>query len=699
MGLRKFNLVEDVPFIHNTKELAFWLKPIYIIEDMLEDLKSYKEEMNKIRNLLRASYPIHACREYPVKFKFRSSDKKEYTSQLRHFFLQMFLWEPFHLLSGMNILNETFIFDCANDVPKVNDFINYKIIEVLRDYGVKSIKTNENVAEVLYNFRTIALDFSNIMGLHFNILTFVNMYKKYPRIKEIMETKFEHGLQPYQIEDILDKLQHEEMEIYKNDPNNPIGIIIKAQTGMKDKQFTEFTISQGFKPTIDGKTINEPIENSTLIGGLDRPSYLHIAATGARKSAVANKKTMGKAGHFGKTMGLLGRSLGMSTTTLDCGTKILQRYEVKTVKHLKKLNGKFYKMDSSDIDYRVLDSRKDLKLIGKTILVRSAATCCLDGDYVCPRCLGLISNVNFDIAEGIGCFEAEEQSKVLEQNILSTKHLLTTISELIAFNDDFYKFFLLIGGSEINPNVNENPYVENITDYVIYIDPDDLITTDDDEIDISDGACIGNGRIYIRNLKDPDAEDIVITPKEEKEIFVTEAAMNILEKNKGVIPFVELDDDFKLFEMEITNKELTKPLYELMGLLNKNRPVDSPYNTINEMGQKLLDVLIEAKIDAHAIAVEILLNRLIRSVEDIYHRPDFTVDSWEDLEPYNIVTMNYALENNKSPLLGLSFQYIKRQILSDDLYDERNEPSYIDPFYWEDIPTDTLKRRSYDIDD
>lgn len=698
MLAKKFNLLEDVPFIHNTKELQFWLKPMYIIEDMLEDIKTYREEMMKIRNLLRACYVIHECRTYPVKFKFRSSDKDVQLCELRHFFLHLFLFEPFHLLSGMNILDEKFLFDCYNDVPHINDYINYRIIEVLKDYNVKSVKINENVAEVLYNLRTIALDFSNIMGLHFNILTFINMYKKYPRIKEIMETKFDAGLQPYEIEDKLNQLQHEEMNIYRNDPNNPVGIIIRAQTGMKDKQFTEFTISQGFKPTIDGKTIAEPIENSTLIGGLDRPSYLHIAATGARKSAVANKKTMGKAGHFGKTMGLLGRSLGMSTTILDCGTNILEEYEVKTTKHLKKLNGKFYKMDLDDVDYKVIDARKDIHLIGKKIHVRSAATCCLDGDYVCPRCLGLISNVNFDIAEGIGCFESEEQSKVLEQNILSTKHLLTTSSEVIEFSDPFNNFFILIGGSEINPNVNENTFVPNITDYGIYIDPADLITSEDDEIDISEGGCIGNGRFYIRNLKNPDEEDVMIYPKEDKELFITEAATELMEKNKGVIPFSELDDDFKLFEMEIVNKELTKPLYELMGLLNKNRPADSPYNEINAMGQKLLDTLIEAKIDAHAIASEILLNRLIRSVDDIYHRPDFTVDSWEDIEPYNIVTMNYALENNKSPLLGMSFQFIKRQLLSDDLYGERDEPSYIDPFYWEDIPTDTLKRQYIDED-
>ena len=49
------------------------------------------------------------------------------------------------------------------------------------------------------------------------------------------------------------------------------------------KQFAEFTISEGLKPSLEGVTIPIPIENSTLLRGLDRPSYLYIDATGARE--------------------------------------------------------------------------------------------------------------------------------------------------------------------------------------------------------------------------------------------------------------------------------------------------------------------------------------------------------------------------------------------------------------------------------
>ena len=124
-----------------------------------------------------------------------------------------------------------------------------------------------------------------------------------------------------------------------------------------------------------------------------------------------------------------------------------------------------------------------------------------------------------------------------------------------------------------------------------------------------------------------------------------------------------------------------------MDLLNKQK-VEEIDETIDSTSQKFLDLLIESGIAANVIAAELIINRLIRSMENSYDRPNFLN---EELEPYNIYTVSKALEKNKSPLIGLSFQNIKRQLLSDELYEERNGTSFIDPFYWTDIPTDNLR--------
>lgn len=376
----------------------------------------------------------------------------------------------------------------------------------------------------------------------------------------------------------------------------------------------------------------------------------------------------------------------MSTTVSDCGTKHLVEYEVKSKTHLSKLNGKYFKLDEDDFDYQIIDAKKMKHLIGKKVLVRSAAKCALNDDCVCAKCIGFTAIANMDIADGISAFESEEVTKVINQSILSTKHLLTTNSEVIEFNSEFYDFFTILGG-EINPLINDNEKVNNIEDYAIYINPEDIVKMEEQDYDSLYNTCIGNGRFYIRNVQDKKAEDIVIQVKDEKEIFLSEDALELMKRGKGLIYFKDMDDDVKLFEMVFLNQELTKPLYDLMDLLNKQK-VDNINETIDTMSQKFLDLLVESRIDATVIAAELITNRLIRSVSNPYDRPDFTED---ELEPYTIRTVSNALEKNKSPLIGISFQNIKRQFLSDELFNDRHSTSFIDPFYWTDIPTDNLK--------
>ena len=109
------------------------------------------------------------------------------------------------------------------------------------------------------------------------------MYENNEEVRNIMETEFDERMQPYEIEQQLAELQAREIDIYKSIPDNPIGLILRTETGIKPKQFAEFTIADGLKPSLEGITIPEPISNSTLLRGLDRASYLYIAATGARE--------------------------------------------------------------------------------------------------------------------------------------------------------------------------------------------------------------------------------------------------------------------------------------------------------------------------------------------------------------------------------------------------------------------------------
>ena len=677
-------LINEVPAIPNKKELKGYVKPLYIIDDVMKDEEDYVRFQESIYTIIKGCFEHAECREYPIKFKFYRTDKESYTVELRHFIINLFVWFPFiHLYGIHGVLNKSFILDCYHDIPDITNYINEKIIAVLRDYGIKNIHINRAVSKVLHNLRRISADFSDIMNINLTLETFLELYNKYPRIKEIMETSFPPEMQPNEIEETMNKLMKEEIDIIKKDENNALAVMLRSKTGIKHKQLAEFTIAMSMKPDLSGVTIPIPINTSTLIGGLNKPSYHYIDAIGARKSLIMNKKVMGTAGYFGKIVLELARTLSLSKVESDCGTKHLLQITIDNDKMLEKYNNRYYKLNENDDDLLLIDYEKDKHLIGKTIYLRSPITCaCHNQNEVCHKCFGRTSLLNFDIASGVSGFQVEEVTKVVNQMILSTKHLLTTISEKIEFCDMFYKFFTLTAG-EVSPIlVNNN--ISDLDDWAIWIDPNDIQKSDDLDDDSFYNTYI-NGKFYIYNLKTKEYKEIF--SKDEREMYLTEECLELKKKGKGFIKFKDMDETTALFELVIMNNELTKPLYELINLINKNK---NDHITYHQMAQKFTDLLIQAGIKAMALSGEIIINRLLRkNPDEDFSRPDF---SKKDIGDYQIYTVLKALEYNRSALIGLSSQNIKRQLISDDIVFKKDGTSYIDGLFKVDVPTDRLQK-------
>ena len=270
-------IAHEVVTISDAKELKTFIKPIYIIDDYMRSDEDYLDFQESIYSIIKGCFEHKECREYPIKFKFYKKDTKIHTLQLRHFVINVFCWYPFINLYGIpDVLDESFIIDCNKDIPKITKYVNSKIIEVLREYSVKNTIVNRSVSEVLYNLRRISIDFSLIMNITISAETFLDMFRRNERMREIMQTKFPLDMQPADIEDELNKIQKEEIEIIKGMKDNPVGVILRAGTGIKHKQLVEFTAHMGLKPDLSGITIPLPINSNTLIRGLDRPSSHYI---------------------------------------------------------------------------------------------------------------------------------------------------------------------------------------------------------------------------------------------------------------------------------------------------------------------------------------------------------------------------------------------------------------------------------------
>lgn len=671
------NLLKEVPEIRDVKTLKRYLRPLYIIEDYMVSYEKYEDFCTEFRNIVRACFVFKECREYPIKFKFYRTDAKSHKLELRHFLINIYSWYPFCELYGIPILTEDVIIH-PEDIPHLNDYINEKMIEIMRRYNVNQVRINMNISEVTDKYTSISLDFSDLMNLTFSDKDFFRMYDD-PEYRELMDYTSPEGAQPVEIEEKLHSYQDRLIKKIISDKINPLGVIKRAGTGLKDKQLAEFFIAMGMKPTLTGEVMPISIDNSSLIRGLDRASYMYIDATAARKPLVLNATKMGDAGYFGKNINELARTLEMSTKVTFCNTKHLVPYTIRSKKHLKKLIGKYYKI-SLDADDFYSVKPTDTHLIGQTIYTRSAITCNCSQNKVCPSCIGTNASLLFDIASGVGVYFTEEISKVLEQNILSSKHILTTSSEKIEFTEEFKKYFNIVA-SDVMLSPEENLSVENLA---IFIDQGDVVKVEEYDNDSTYNTYISTGTFKIVDMETGEFTKISI--KNDKELYITTDASTIMRDNHGYIPFRDCDPDMPIFAVTIANNELTKPLYDLMHLLDRSAKDFEP--TIENVAQKTLDILVEAGIDAPMVAGEMILNRLFRKSDNIMERPDFGRYHVPD---YNFYTVTKVLEHNESITSGLSFENLKRQMLSSDLED-RVAPSFLDACFKEKIDMRPLKK-------
>jgi hypothetical protein len=156
--------------------------------------------------------------------------------------------------------------------------------------------------------------------------------------------------------------------------------------------------------------------------------------------------------------------------------------------------------------------------------------------------------------------------------------------------------------------------------------------------------------------------------------------LNLSRHQKDIyeLDFSKIDDESRIFVLAIENNGLTKPLYDIMKLLDRSDHLGS--QDVNSMTQSMLDLLIKSNINIDSVHAEVLMYSLIRSKDDVLERPNF--NRYGNKANYQILTVESALEKHPSVLIGLSFQDLNRQFTNPLTFRKRGT-SFIDPFFKE----------------
>ena len=517
------------------------------------------------------------------------------------------------------------------------------------------------LAHIQENLEEIAMKYSIMEGLSISIIDKYNLNKICPEYWDLLHTDIPSTMSFNEIENYLDERTEQLLEIFKTYPND-LQIAAKTGTGLNKGQLQQMEISIGNVASIDGKILPKTINTNFWRGLKDRSDYYAESLKG-KTSGIINYTVVEEAGYLNRKLTLLCMNTLLVRDSDDCGTEDTYSMYIDSINTLKRYKGRYYKPESTkgarkDKSKKVIDIT-DAKLIGKTLKFYTPVKCIHEDGYVCDKCYGTLAKE--ERSRHIGIKGVNNLTEKLTQRLLSSKHILKTVSEIIKWSKTMKRYFM----HDLSEIYIKTKYTEE--NYQIQISDLDII----EEYDESDA-------IYINTfyVKTPDGETKKIIS--EKILRLDREVITNMKYNSGEYTILtkNLDPDVPLFSFTIDNNQLSKPLKDLIKLIESKDHMEC--STIDEFMRKFMDLLNEANIKLKAIDAEIILRNLVRSPYDLSRRPLF--DNPEKEPEYNIMALKSSIMELNSLVARLVFEDVKKQLLTPSTY-STDGIYLLDPFF------------------
>lgn len=635
---------------------------IYLImDDVLANPKSYQYIYQKLLDILKYGFEIEEIRKKPIRFKFHADDEKIHCLQLNNFLSNLILWYAFMDMDMQEVLDETYIFDFSKFT--MNEIVNYINDRILPLHEGDFYAKNKVVDEIFYNITAISSAFCLLMGMSISIYDIIQAEKACPEISEIIFGKIDPTLQPTEIEAELDRRATRLIELFSQIDCDLKPLLVSGKNISKG-QFKEMFVKIGLKADIKGNTIPLLIDANLVVTGLNKPSYLYIEAGSARKSLIMQKQSMGDPGAFSKKINLLSTSASYLRKDHEpCNSSAFIEYRIKDDLFLKLLDKRYYY--DKDGQLKLLQYPRDSHLIGKVVAFTSPCTC-NSREGICEKCYGDLFTMNMDLFS-VGSFAATKASNPMGQIILSSKHYQGTDSDTIKFNEDFDKVFDLTS-SEVS--------LKDTLDDAdgMYIRFDKILTEESDDEEshyVKEFQIVDAGGKTIYHIAEENGLSLYLSDQ------LYSAYKNSKDKNK-LIPLdaFDGDEDMVLFVVEIKNKELNEPIKLVEKILNRKDQMGA--QTLSDVCQLLAESFMSIGIHLNLVHLECIVRGLVRKKSNPLEFPDWSRNG--DHNDYMVTQVNAGLFNNPSALVSLTYGYIRKQLISPELY-EKEAPSHLDALF------------------
>lgn len=714
----------DVMSERAKKACEMFKEKVFVIEDVMAydpdgvEVSTYDKFFTTMLETLHLGFRHREFRTFPVMFKFTNDPKEDVKSVgFRMFIINLAFWYPMVRLRNFipedvwGFKENHIITDDMGPQMRSSFIANYINENYIIPFGPHlpppQRALSRAIGLMMFKIQTICVHFEKPLNLSISIDDFIRLAQKFPRYNEILHTELDPKMQPAQIEKEMNRLHNEQYEIIKND--DEFTVMKEIIIGAKKDQMRELQCVIGLKSDNDGNVIPYPINTNFITNGLCNVMYLYINDTGGRKAAIVNDEHMGSTGYAWIQVAKTAASIHISKTCKDCRTSNPIPLEIKNESYIPKLIGRRYRVGSSR-EWKTIGYGKHSDLIGKTIWLRSPTTCaCEDG--VCWECYGDMVRNNIDF-NSVGIYASMMVMNKCMQDVLSVKHSQKTVSELILISNPAFDKFFQISSTDIVMNLSlEDPELYSIVIYQSDIQNDAMEEdelnkiferkgsgrrivsssegSDDDDSGIDDGGMSLNYHtkrfLVIKNIKSKkpkEREVYEFMDSGDKDFFIHNDLINKMsfgkDENGGYlyINMSAVDSSEFIFATSVNSREQTGPIKAVKTLVD-NANHDN-CSTIEEMVQRMADILISYNIPATLLQGEIIITNLIRDSKNVLKRPNFRQIVTNN--DYTILTVTTALKKNPITT-SLSSSYVRYQLVSDPTTFEKSEPSDYDYAY------------------
>lgn len=582
------------------------------------------------------------------------------------YFMNLIMWRMI-LFTNNEILPQHLFFPKNLTKNYIAEYINKNLIIPNRK-KIDNRALNNIIDDTLNTFKRLD-EFSLYFANTANIMDDIMMENAIPEYREILHTDFSNVPLEYVKDKGMD-LTHKLIN-YITDSKQYIGFdhglanAFRSKESIKPRQYKEATVNIGTKPDGRGSIFKHITNRSFINGGVEELADYFIDASNGRIAQILSKKNVGTSGSYARILGLNSIDSHLhEDPTYVCDTCNLERFEVKNEALFNQIIDRYFRWqeDGTTSDDDILITR-DMKneLVGKTIYLRSPITCAsaARGEGICFRCYGDTAYTNINI--NIGKFAAEIISSQLTQRLLSAKHLLESNPVKMQWNNKEY-FDMLFDISAENNIIRLKPDV-NVKGLSLQINTNDIVLENEDD-DYSEDIMIYNEYVtrftIIGNDKIPTME---LYGLNNDNLYIS-STLNRLMRTRGereedtwTIPLSALTEQ-NIFLIDIRNDELSKTMYRLMHIINKNNI--TLMMDRNQILQEYNEALINGGIEAMSVHAEVLIMNQIRDYYDVCERVDWRTPHAK----YQLLTLHQALLKNPSICITLLYCYLSKTLYS-----------------------------------